>query len=107
MSNMRALVEAKMKDEAPALYRRMSAAGSLKAYLDELADEATSAMVSLKMVIAKKHGLDKETDLIKRTGILNSAQQAAREIVMAELGFPLDETSQQSLDATTASATTI
>ena len=105
MSNMRALVEAKMKDEAPALYRQMSAAGSLKTYLDDLADEATSAMVSLSMVIAKKHGLDKETNLVKRAGLLNSARQAAREIVLGELGFPLDETSPQSRAGTTDSAT--
>jgi hypothetical protein len=101
---MRTLIEAKMKAEAPDLHRQLSESGSLKTYLTDLSDEATSNMVSLKMQIAKRQGYE-NADYLKRAGILNSAQQAAREIVLGELQFPQDETSRPSQAATTDSVT--
>ena len=103
---MRTLVEAKMKEEAPSLHRQLSTAGSLKQYLDELTDEAKDEMVSLSMMIAKEQGLDKEDNLLKRAGLLGSARQAAREIVLSEMVFPQDETYQQKQAGTTGSETT-
>lgn len=84
-------VKQALEDKAPSLHRELLAKGELDRYVANLADEINSQTVSLQVSIANKQGLQKETDLTKRVGILNAAGQAAQEIVLSEmLEFPTD-----------------
>jgi hypothetical protein len=96
---MRNLVKAKLMETAPSLAKQLQAKGSLDKYLDEMTSQATSEMVSTKMQIALKKGYN-QADYLGRVGLLNSAQQAATEMVLAGLEFPQDGTSPQNLDGT-------
>lgn len=86
------LVMEALKHKAPQLMAELQASGNLEEYVSNLTEEIPLEIGSLSMTIAKKQGYDQESDFAKRVGILNSATQVAREIVLAEmLEFPQEE----------------
>ena len=92
-------VKQALKDKSPALFKTLSEKGELSSYLDNLVDEIKSQTNSRAVTIANRQGYQKEPDLIKRAGLLNSAHEAAQEIVLSDmLEFPQGGTSPQNQD---------
>ena len=99
MDNMEELVLAALKNKAPELLKDLKEGGELNEFVKDRAEEINSLTTSLAHQIAEKQGHGKTDDPLEKTGIMNSAIQAAREIVLAEqLEFPPDETSPQNQD---------
>ena len=108
--DMQTTVRNALKEKNPALCSQMTKAGTLTAFVQDLAEEINDQIVTLGMQIAIKNGLNQvpERPLLEKAGIMNMADKMASEIVLAEmLEFPQDETSPQSQDATTPSAMAI
>ena len=99
MDNMEELVLAALKNKAPELLKGLKEDGELNEFVKDRAEEINSLTTSLAHQIAANQGHGKTNDPLEKAGIMNSAIQAAREIVLAEqLEFPPDETSPQNQD---------
>ena len=95
-----------LKDKNPALFKELSATGKLTAFVTDLAEQMADQIVTLTLEIAAQNGANRAGSFQEKVGILNQARSLATETVLAEmLEFPQDETSLQSQDATTLSAT--
>ncbi len=92
--DMQSQVRAALKEKNPALFQQLTTAGTLTAFVQDQAEEINDQIVTLAHQIAAKQGCFKPPflDPLKQAGIMNSADKAATEIVLAEmLNFPTDE----------------
>ena len=103
------LVRAALKGKNPDLHAQLTKAGTLTAFVQDLAEEINSQVVTLAHQIAAKKGCFTPPfpDPLEKVGIMKMADKLASETVLSEmLEFPQDETSPQSQDETTPLATT-
>ena len=106
MSNSEKMVLQALKDKAPDLHKELMESGKLKGFVRERAEEIAALTTTLAHQMADKQGYAKTEDPMERARIMNGVLPMAREVVLAEqLEFPQDETSPQSQDRTTDSAT--
>ena len=98
------LVQAALKDKAPALYQQLAAKGELDSYLNDLASQVSSETVDLTMQDRQRGQWDK-LGPVECAARMKMASALNNERVMADLlEFPQDETSPPRPDETTSSA---
>lgn len=100
--NTEKLVLAALKEKNPALHKELAQAGTLRAFVEERAEEISDAVGTLTMELAPKQGYKQAKSLPEAAGILKACEATAKEIVFAEmLEFPQDD-SERSGNSKTA-----
>lgn len=95
------LIKEALKLKAPALFQSLTKAGKLNEFVQDLADQISSQVVTLTQTQRIKGGWDKLGPM-ECAARMRTASSLNREIVLAEmLEFPQDGTSPQSPDETT------
>ncbi len=97
------LVLEALKNKAPALHKSLEASGKLREYVQDLAEQINSQVVSLTQAQRAQQGWDKLGPL-ECAARMRMADSLNLELVLAQLlEFPQDETSRPSPDETTPS----
>jgi hypothetical protein len=97
-----ALVKAALLDKAPALHKQLQESGKLTEYVQDLADQISSEIVSMTQA-QRMQGKWDNLGPLECARRMKSAENLNQEKVLAEmLEFPQDETSQQNQDETTS-----
>lgn len=100
------LVVEALKEKAPDLHKKLSAAGTLREFARDLAAEISSQVVTLTQEQRQRENWDKLGPM-ECAARMRAADLSNLEVVLADLlEFPQDETSPQSPDETTDSVPT-
>lgn len=100
LQHVKETIKLKMQAEAPQLYARLEAAGSLEAYLDELTEDVKADVVNATVKAGADPKLQSAQKHMERVQAMESEGRATLNALLAELEFPEDT------PTTTDSATT-
>lgn len=78
-------VKQALKAKAPGLYRELEEAGTLRAFLEDQAEEINQQIATLTVELAGRQGANKAKSLQEKAAILKAADATATEIVLAEM----------------------